>query len=228
MSFRKKGYRYRAYLTPSQQQSAARLFGCVRVVYNDVIAERERVFRAGEGFQSSAELSKALITDAKKAPEREWLAEVSAVPLQSALRDADQAYRNFFDSVSGRRRGLRIGKPRFKKRSQRQKARFTKNAGFTVKSTTHGVAHVRLPKIGWVRFVLSRELPSEPSSVTLILEPDGTYHVSFVVEVGEPAPAPEVDGRPVAGIDLGLTDFAAIASSDGAREKIANPRSTLR
>ena len=55
----------------------------------------------------------------------------------------------------------------------------------------------------------------------MIGNPDGTYEVSFVVETAS-APLPSTD-RAV-GIDLGLTDFAAVVASDGTREKIANPR----
>src|SRR5699024_5620338 len=104
----------------------------------------------------------------------------------------------------------------------RQSVRFTRNSRFRVRETSHGVGVVRLPKIGDVRFALSRPLPSEPSSVTLIRSASGAWHVSFVVEVPEPSPLPETDR--VAGIDLGLTDLAAIAYSDGTREKVASPR----
>ena len=55
----------------------------------------------------------------------------------------------------------------------------------------------------------------------MIGNPDGTYEVSFVVDVASKT-LPGID-RAV-GIDLGLTDFAAVVTSDGTREKIANPR----
>jgi putative transposase len=41
----------------------------------------------------------------KAAPERAWLGEVSAVVLQQALADLNAAYRNFFASLTGERRG---------------------------------------------------------------------------------------------------------------------------
>ncbi|HLS02071.1 MAG TPA: RNA-guided endonuclease TnpB family protein, partial [Beutenbergiaceae bacterium] len=219
----KKRYSYRAYPTGGQQQSLARLFGCVRVVFNDVIEARETAYREKTGFISAGELQKRLITQAKKTPEREWLAEVSNVPLQQSVRDADRAYRNFFDSISGKRKGPKVGKPRFKsRRDHRQSARFTRGV-FDVRQTSKRKAQVRLSKIGWVTFHLSRPLPSDPSSVTIIHSSDGTYHVSFVVDV-PPKPGPV--STTAAGVDLGLTDVAAIACSDGTREKITNPRTT--
>ena len=218
-----KRYRYRAYLTGGQVQAAARTFGCARTVYNDFIAERTRLYTEGKHTDVSfGETAKNVTTRAKHRPERAWLADVSNTPLQQAARDAQQAYANFFASITGKRKGKKIGLPRFKSRhDNQQKARFTRNCGFSVRETTHGVGFVRLPKIGHVRFALSRPLPSDPSSVTLIREADGRYYVSFVVDVpSETTETPDT----VAGVDVGLIDLAAIAVSDGRRYKIPNPR----
>ncbi|MEV3936973.1 transposase [Glycomyces sp. NPDC049804] len=120
-------YRFRVYPTASQRKSLARVFGCVRTVYNDAVAARRSAHAEGKPLPTTAELDKRLITAAKRTPERAWLAEVSSVPLQQALRDCHSAYRNFFASLSGNRRGSRVGPPRFKRRSHAQTARFTRN-----------------------------------------------------------------------------------------------------
>lgn len=220
----KKRYRYRAYPTRGQGVALARTFGCVRVVFNDVIAARRAQHAQGLPFESASVLQSRLVTQAKATPARAWLGEVSATPLQQAVRDADQAYRNFFSSLSGKRKGRRVGAPRFKSRRSRQAARFTRQSRFEVRQTTHGVGKVHIPKVGWVRFALSRPLPADPSSVTVIREADGRYYVSFVVEVPAPDESAPVHPGRAAGIDLGLSDFAAITYSDGTREKITNPR----
>src|SRR5690606_25995872 len=153
-----------------------------------------------------AELSKRL-TAAKATPERAWLGEVSSVMLQQALADLNTAYRNFFASVTGKRKGARVGLPRFRsRRDTRQAIRFTKNSRFAI---TAG-RKLRLPKIGDVRVAWSRELPSEPSSVTVIKDAAGRYFASFVVATDD-QPLPELD--PEVGIDLGLARFAL--RSDG-------------
>lgn len=102
-----KRYRYRAYPTGDQVKHLARVFECTRVVYNDVIAARESARRNGESMPTAGELSKRLLTKAKRTPQRAWLAEVSSVPLQQSLRDADRAYRNYFNALakSGNARG---------------------------------------------------------------------------------------------------------------------------
>lgn len=96
----KKRYRYRAYPTGEQAHAIARLFGCVRVVWNDALATRERARKAGEPFIKRGELS-ALLTASKKTPERSWLTEVSSVPLQQSLVHLERAYTNFFNSLTG-------------------------------------------------------------------------------------------------------------------------------
>ena len=216
-----KRYSYRAYPTPGQERSLAHLFGCVRVVYNDFIAERQKSYAEGSPFESMSVVRSRVVTQAKRTTERSWLADVAAVPLNEATRDADLAYRNFFDSLSGKRKGRKVGAPRYRsKRDRRQTARFGRT-GFKVRETTHGVGKVRLARIGWIRFELARALPSEPSSVTVIREADGTYHVSFVVVT------PESDrdlSKHSAGVDLGLTDFASVVGTDGVRYKVENPR----
>jgi putative transposase len=78
-----------------------------------------------------------------------------------------------------------------------------------------------LAKVGELRVRWSRQLPSVPSTVTVIREPDGRYYASFVVD-RDPTPLPPV--ARTAGIDLGLISPATIAASDGTIQAVANPR----
>ncbi|MEV7859924.1 RNA-guided endonuclease TnpB family protein [Streptomyces hirsutus] len=205
-------YSFRLYPNGPQRAALARAFGCARVVYNDALRARESARAGGEAFPSMGDLSKLLITEAKKTEERGWLGEVSAVVLQQSLRDLDTAYRNFFDGLRGKR--PRMGAPRFKSRKDnRQAVRFTANARWKI--TTGG--DLSLPKIGDVRVKWSRNLPSVPSTLTVIKDAAGRYFASFVVET-EPRTLPGTES--VVGVDLGLTHFAVL--SDGT--KIDAPR----
>ena len=153
-----------------------------------------------------------MVTLAKRTPGREWLGEVASVALVQACQDARRAYRNWFDSMSGKRKARKAGHPRFRSRKDnRQSVRLTRN-GFAL----HG-GRVFIAKVGNVRIRWSRPLPSEPSSATVIREADGRYYVSFVVE-RDARPLPVI-GRET-GIDVGLDRLAV--TSDG--EIIANPR----
>lgn len=206
-------YSFRLDPTPAQRRALGRAFGCARVVFNDAIAARRDAREAGAPFPTDAALSKAL-TAAKRTPERAWLGEVSAVVLQQALADANTAYRNFFASIRGTRKGRKLGAPRFRSRKDRaQSIRFTRAARFRVLPN----GRLRLPLIGDVPVRWSRELPSEPSTVTVTVDAAGRYHASFVVDApDQPLPTSQSE----VGIDLGLTHFAVL--SDGT--KVDAPR----
>ena len=196
----KARYKYRFYPTPEQQQSLACLFGCVRVVWNDALA----ICKNSEKKPKSSELQKTVITQAKKTESREWLKEVSNIPLQQSVADLETAFKNFFDSCKGSRKGRKVGYPKFKKRTNQQSARLTRY-GFSITGDK-----VYLAKIGTVKPIWSRELPSEPSSVTIIKDCANRYFLSFVVEV-EPTTV-NTENQSV-GIDLGIKTFAVM--SDG-------------
>lgn len=201
-------YNFRVYPTPSQQNALARAFGCARVVFNDALRMREAARLAGEPFVTDGALSKAL-TEAKKTEARAWLGEVSAVVLQQALADLNTAYRNFFASLSGKRKGRKMAAPRFRSRKDhRQAIRFTRNAAFRVLDN----GRLRLPKIGDLAVRWSRALPSAPSSVTVIKDAAGRYFASFVVQTAD---EPFAETGSEVGIDLGLTHFAVM--SDGTK-----------
>jgi putative transposase len=102
------------------------------------------------------------------------------------------------------------------KKHPRQSFRLTRN-GFRVRPN----GRLFVAKVGEIQVRWSRDLPTEPSSVTIVREPDGHYYASFVVDVPS-EPLPEVERE--AGVDVGITRLATIASTDGARTDIANPK----
>jgi putative transposase len=201
-------YRCRAYPDAAQQAVLNRTFGCVRVVWNAILAARRERYarqRAGMSYgQASAEL-----TAMKHDPARAWLNEVSSVPLQQALRHQQQAFAAFFAG--------RAGYPRFKSRAGRQAAEYTRSA-FTLLG-----GQLRLAKTpGPLAFVWSWPdvdvAGLDPSTVFVSREPDGRWYVTLAVDAEPPQPLPAA-GRAV-GVDLGVHDFAV--TSDG--DRVANPR----
>lgn len=197
-------YQYRVYPTPGQQNKLAQAFGCARVVFNDSLRARQVAYEAGVKL-SDTDVQKLVVTEAKRTPEREWLGQVASVVLVQACQDARAAYRNWFDSCSGKRKGRRIGAPRFRSRKDnRQSIRLTRN-GFSIRSNRR----LHVAKVGELDVRWSRELPSTPSSVTIIKDAAGRYFASFVVETCD-QPMPLLDAE--VGIDLGLTTFAVLSN----------------
>jgi putative transposase len=188
----------------------ARTFGCTRVVYNDCLRLRNAYHAAGKEI-SDTEVQRQVVTLAKQTQERAWLGEVASVAQVQACQDARRAYRNWFDSLSGRRKGREVGRPACRRKRHRQSIRLTRN-GFALRGERLYVAKVGNIKVAW-----SRALPSVPSSVTVIMEPDGRYYASFVVE-REAIPLPACSRE--VGVDVGLASL--VVTSDG--EIIGNPR----
>lgn len=203
----KRAYKYRFYPSPEQEQLLARTFGCVRFVYNAVLRYRTDAFherREKVGYvAANAELSRM-----KKADDTAFLNEVSSVPLQQCLRHQQTAFKNFFEG--------RARYPSFKSKRHRQSAEFTRSA-FKYRDGQLFLAKCKAPlAIRW-----SRELPSEPTTVTVSKDSAGRYFVSCLCEF-EPETLPVTPK--MVGIDLGLKDL--FVTSDGHR--IGNPRHTAK
>lgn len=200
----KARHQYRIYPTPQQVKGLNQLFGCCRVVFNDALAIVKATPK-GEKWPSNADLQKLVITQAKKTAEREWLADVSVVPLQQSVQDLGVAFKNFFEGRSGKRKGSKVRFPRFKRRSNAQSARFART-GFSLKGN-----QLELAKLGRFKVKWSRPLPAVPSSVTIIRNTAGQYHASFVVEIGTIDVEPL---RPSVGVDLGIKTFAFLSTGE--------------
>lgn len=109
-------------------------------MWNDALA----LCKTNQKLPNTGDLQKLFITQAKKTEERCWLSEVSAIPLQQSIADLGVAYKNFFNSHKGKRKGKKLGSPRFKKKTSQQSAKLTRG-GFSINKET-----VYLAKIGSV------------------------------------------------------------------------------
>ncbi|KUN75791.1 RNA-guided endonuclease InsQ/TnpB family protein [Streptomyces griseoruber] len=202
----KRAFRYRFYPTDEQAAELSRTFGCVRLVYNKALEERTRAWY-GEQCRISYVQSSAALTEWKKTGELSFLAEVSSVPLQQALRHLQTAFGNFF--------AKRAKYPRYKSRKKsRASAEYTRSA-FTWRDGKLTLAKMSEPlDIRW-----SRPLPqgAEPTTVTVSRDAAGRWFASLLCEdTITPAPATTA----AVGIDAGITSLVTLSTG----EKIANPR----
>ncbi len=202
----KRAYKYRFYPTPEQAEELARTFGCVRYVYNKALEDRTRAYTL-EGRRVSYVESSAALTRWKKTPELAFLAEVSSVPLQQALRHLQAAFANFF--------ARRAKYPTFKSRKKsRASAEYTRSA-FRWREGRLTLAKMEAP----LAIVWSRPLPegAEPSTVTVSRDAAGRWFVSLLVEEKIALLPP---ARQAVGVDAGITALATLSTG----EKIVNPR----
>ena len=203
----RRAYKYRFYPTEEQRQLLARTFGSVRFVYNTILRWRTDAYRE-DGQSIGYAQTDAKLTELKKSGEFPWLYEVSSVPLQQCLRHQHRAFRSFFEG--------RARYPVFKSKHRRQSATFTKSA-FSYRGGKLRIAKCSTPlDVRW-----SRELPSEPTTLTISRDASGRYFASCLCEF-EPQPLP-VSPRTV-GVDMGLTHLAILSTG----EKIASARHTAK
>jgi putative transposase len=155
-----------------------------------------------------------------------WWEENSKEAYCTGLANAAAAFDNYAKSRQGKRRGRKMGAPRFKpKRKARRACRFTTG---TIRVDRDG-RHVTLPRLGTIR-------THEPTGKLLRRVQAGTarilsatvrherrrWFVSFQVEV-----AREITrvARPnvAVGVDLGVKTLAVMADSTGEIRTVPNP-----
>ncbi|MEV6731842.1 RNA-guided endonuclease TnpB family protein [Streptomyces sp. NPDC051364] len=201
----KRAFKYRFYPTDAQAVELSRTFGCVRKVYNLALSVRTDAWTESRERVGYAETS-TLLSGWKKTEELAYLAEVSSVPLQQALRHLQTAFAGFW--------GKRTKYPRFKsKRKSRASAEYTRSA-FRYADGQLTLAKMAEP----LDVVWSRPLPAgvEPSTVTVSRDSAGRWSVSLLCE---DAPDPMPSTAAAVGIDVGLTALATLSTG----EKITNP-----
>lgn len=152
-----------------------------------------------------------------------WWAENSKEAYSSGLANLATALGNWGDSRAGKRRGPKIGFPRFKGKRASLSCRFTTGA-FGLSDTDR--RHVKLPRIGLVRThestrKLARHVGRGTARIrsATVSHRGGRWFVSFSVEIARTDPAPARPNTAV-GVDLGIKSLAVLSTG----EVIANPR----
>jgi putative transposase len=201
-----RAYKYRFYPTPGQAAESCRTFGCVRKVWNLALAARTTAWHQRHERMTYGQ-SSALLTQWKRSEDLAFLAEVSSVPLQQALRHLQTAYTRYWAKQARH--------PRFKSRKTSRGAAEYTRSGFRYRDGQLHLAKMTGPlAIAW-----SRPLPegAEPSTVTVSLDAAGRWFVSLLCQCPvQPHPASDA----VVGVDAGITSLVTLSTG----EKITNPR----
>ena len=132
----------------------------------------------------------------------EWLQAGSQTVQQQALRDFGQAVRCFY-AGSHRR-------PTWRKAGLHEGFRIVGGQASRIVKLSRKWAAANVPKVGWVRFRLSRAVP-DAKSYRVARDRAGRWHLAFAV-IPEPIPAP---GKgEVVGIDRGVAVSAALSTGE--------------
>ena len=167
-----------------------------------------------------------------------WWRAVSTYAFQSAFLDADQAWKNWMDSLSGKRAGRRMGLPKFKKKGR---SRDSFRLHHDVKNPTirlDSYRRLRMPRLGSIRLHdsgkrLARALDrgGRVQSVT-VARGGHRWYASVLVDEPDITPGRETQRGPSpaqraaggVGVDIGVLHLAALSTG----EVVENPRHVRR
>jgi putative transposase len=177
-------------------------------------------------WYSAAELHR-LWNHVKKAdPALAWWAENSKCAYQEAFRDLDRSLRDFIKSRDGRRRGRRLGYPRFKKRGRcKDSFRFSTGAMRCAGAT------VTLPRLETIAAhestrKLARRLEAGTARIlsATVSRTAQRWFVSFTVEVQRAIPAEHARPGTAVGVDLGVKTLLTGVDNSGKIITVEGPR----
>lgn len=204
-----RAYKYRLYPNKKQQELINKTIGCCRFVYNYYLNKKIELYKA----EQKSMTYNACANDLKLLKkEKEWLKEVDSISLQQSLKDLDVAYQNFFRRIKNGDK--QVGFPKFKLKKNPKQSYRTQNVNNNISIDGN---KIKLPKLGLVRFVNSRNFNGKIKNCTISKTKTNKYFVSVLVEEGiEELPK----NNNAVGFDLGLENF--LITSDG--EIVENPR----
>lgn len=195
-------YKFRIYPTPAQEVLIQRTFGCCRYVYNYFLAQRILDYKTTGKSKTRFQQDKELTSLKKEIP---WLREADSSALQSSVQTLDVAYQNFFRRVKNREKP---GYPKFKSKKNRRRSYKSKCSRTNIRIVDN---YVRLPKLGFVKCRVSKEIKGRILSATVSQNPSGKYFVALCCTDINIEPLSSTGA--VVGLDMGLKAF--VIASDG-------------
>lgn len=200
-----KAYKYRIYPNSEQRLFFAKTFGCVRFVYNKMLADRISSYKE---LHEKEDKTFKYPTPAQYKKEFEWLKEVDSLALANAQMNLNKAYAHFFRDKS-------VGFPKFKSKKENYHSYTTNNQKGTI-SIENG--KLKLPRLkSLIKIKQHRPFFGTIKSATVSKTPTNKYFVSVLVEENEQL-FPKLDTQ--VGIDVGLKEFAILSNG----QRYENPK----
>ena len=160
-----KGYKYSINPTDEQKELINKTIGSCRFVYNYILG------KSIDYYKENTKSMKLSIEKSMK-EEFEWLKEVDSIAIQQSRMNLDRAFKDFFSK--------KCKFPTFKSKRKSRKSYKTINQRDSVRLEN---GYVKLPKLGFVKINLHRELPKDSRICSAtISEKNGKYYVSLLVE----------------------------------------------
>ena len=200
-------------LNPNNKQ-LTKLFqyaGCARFAYNWAINREEENHKQGNKFLSDMDLRKEF-TQLKKLQEFKWLNEVSNNVTKQAIKDACNAYKNFFKG--------QCKFPKFKSRKYSTPSFYQDNIKIQFTDTHVKVEAFSMSrkqnkqKLNWIKLYEKRKIPTDCKYMNPRFTYDGLYwYVSVAIEVDDNTDNTFQSNEGI-GIDLGIKNLAVCSDEN--------------
>ena len=188
-----KSLKIRLYPSEDQKILLNKTFGCCRLLYNERLAEHIEWYDQNKDLPKDQRSKfKGTLTKELREKKYPWLGEDTiAEALGQSQRNCEQAFSNFFKSNSGKRRGKKVGFPKFKSKKSHKDSftlymirkedliDFNSRTIFIprLKDTKFRIANSSL-KSKWIEWFLK----ATPLSITVSRNACGEYYCSIVFE----------------------------------------------
>lgn len=202
-----KALKIRIYPNSKQEVLILKTLGCSRFLYNQMLAERIEVYKQLKDQDRRILYEHKYKTEKEYKKEFDWLSEVDSISLQQSRIDLSSAYQNFFNSLKDKRKGEKVGFPKFHKKGQKDSYRtvFTSNnIQLNFKNRK-----IKLPKLDWIVFRDERtSFEGKIKSATVSRTKTGKYFVSILFEQDLELDGTEIhENLKTKGLDMSLSNF---------------------
>lgn len=198
----RKTYKYRLYPNSSQRFRLNRVLELCRWVYNETITIRKETWEQNQKSLTKYDTMKMLPIWKLQKPE---LKEVHSQVLQNVCERVDFAFRAFFRRLKNKEKP---GYPRYKGEGRYDSFTYPQNYhnSFSIRGNK-----LHLSKIGDIKIRLHRPIEGQIKRLSIKRDTLGNWYACFSCIV-EPRLLPV--SQEMVGIDLGLSQFAALSNGE--------------
>ena len=209
------GYKYRIYPNNSQIVLIHKTFGCVRKMWNSLLAQS--LDKDNQHYLPKSKRTKKQYSVREIKQEYGYMYEVDALALTGTWRNLKQAWNNHF------RKNSPSGAPRFKKKRYAQSYQTNNLVSKSGNSIRIEGTRIKLPKLGYVKIRLHRSFQGTIKTVTVRETAQGTFYATLMVD-DQPDRPQLAKTKQAVGIDLNIKNGETIVTSDG--EIVSKPDTT--
>ena len=186
-------YKFRLYPNKNQQELIIKTFGCCRFIWNKMLDDKIKYYE---------ETNQILLNNPSQYKEEfSFLKEVDCRALVNVQNDLNSSYKRFYNKQNNF--------PHFKSKKKDKKCYTTNNINKYNDIVVIDKTHIKLPKLGLVKFKLSRNIPNNHyiKKATISCSNTNKFYISLLLEYEWNKPNINLDKNKSIGLDYSSPNF---------------------